>query len=442
MENPAGCDSLFILHLTIAPTYIEEVEAEACYSYTWVDQVLDESGDYERHFQSELGCDSLVTLHLTIKEAVHHEFEQQTCLPFTWNDITYYENGDYEQTFDAHNGCDSIVVMHLVFSDAMTSEFERTSCDSIHWYEHLCDHDDDYVHIFQSVQGCDSIVTMHFSMGGQIEYEYDTLACESFEWYGNSCSESGVTYSHLFHTPQGCDSLVTMHLTLNVTQVFTQFRSACDSIELNGVMYNTPGNYYVYGDTVHSQNGCDSLIYRINLTVTNSEQMGTIEGSHHVYVASNLVSGIYRYDIDTTGIVSNIMWSISNPDWQIVESHATYCRVLVATPGSGILIASFRTSTCGEMEKHFEINAGFFDVDENGVAVNVYPNPTKGTVTIEAEGIESIRLVNMMGQTLDWIEADRADSVMLNLNSLAPSIYLLEIKTINGIVKRRVVVCR
>jgi hypothetical protein len=94
------------------------------------------------------------------------------------------------------------------------------------------------------------------------------------------------------------------------------------------------------------------------------------------------------------------------------------------------------------MEKYFEINAGYFGIDEHGVEVNVYPNPTKGTVNIEAEGIESIRLTNMMGQVLDWVETDGADSVMLNLNSLAPSIYLLEIKTINGIVKRRVVVCR
>ena len=159
-------------------------------------------------------------------------------------------------------------------------------------------------------------------------------------------------------------------------------------------------------------------------------------------MASNLISGIYRYDIDTTGIVSDIAWSISNPDWQIVERQATYCRVLVSTPGSGLLIASFRTSTCGEMEKQFEINAGFFGVDENGVAVNVYPNPTKGTVTIEAEGIESIRVTNMMGQVLMWNEYDGSDSISLDLNRLIPSVYLLEVKTINGLVRQRVVLQR
>jgi hypothetical protein len=126
----------------------------------------------------------------------------------------------------------------------------------------------------------------------------------------------------------------------------------------------------------------------------------------------------------------------------VVEVANGYCRILVPTPGYATLTARFETATCGIMERQFVIHAGFFSVDENGVEVSIYPNPTKGTVTIEAEGIKSVRLVNMMGQTLDWVETDLANHVTLNLNHLAPSIYLLEIETVNGMVKRRVVLCR
>ena len=94
------------------------------------------------------------------------------------------------------------------------------------------------------------------------------------------------------------------------------------------------------------------------------------------------------------------------------------------------------------MEKQFVIHAGFFGIEEHEVDAKVYPNPTKGTVTVEAEGIESIRLTNMMGQVLDWREFGRSNTAILNLNGYEPSVYLLEIKTINGMVKRRVVVCR
>ena len=138
-----------------------------------------------------------------------------------------------------------------------------------------------------------------------------------------------------------------------------------------------------------------------------------------------------------------MVWILSNSDWQIVESGIGFCRVLVTTPGTAILTAHFQVEECGEMERTFVINAGFFDVEEmEGRKVQVYPNPTKGTVHIEAEGIESIRLTNMMGQVLEVREYGRADSLELNLSGFVPSVYLLEIKTAYGVVKRRVVVCR
>ena len=63
-------------------------------------------------------------------------------------------------------------------------------------------------------------------------------------------------------------------------------------------------------------------------------------------------------------------------------------------------------------------------------------------VTVEAEGIESIRVINMIGQTLDMQECGLANSVRLNMSGYTPSVYLFEIKTVNGWVKKRVVLCR
>ena len=442
VEDPSGCDSLFILHLTIAPNYEEEMEAEACYFYTWVDETYQQSGDYERHFVAQSGCDSLVVLHLTIKEAVYHEFEQQTCLPFTWNDITYYTDGDYEQTFDAYNGCDSIVTMHLVFRDALTSEFDRTACDTITWENQICDHDGDYFYTYQSQQGCDSIVTMHFTMADEIIHEFDTVACETFSWFEYEYITNGMVCSHKFQTPMGCDSVVIKHVYLNVTEVNTQFIPACDTYEYNGVIYDEPGIFFIGVDTVFSQYGCDSIVNRIRLEIKDSNQIGLISGLSNVYVSSNLVSGIYRYEIDPDEIQGDVNWSLSNADWQIWEAQDNYCRVLVTTPGTVTLTASFRTPECGEIVRAFEINAGFFGVGEQALEVNVFPNPTKGTVTVEAEGIESVRLTDMMGQVLEMRHCDHSDSILLNLNGYTPSVYLLEIKTINGTVKKRLVLCR
>lgn len=445
VENPSGCDSLFILHLTIAPTYEVEDEVEACNSYTWVDQVITESDMYERHFQSVDGCDSLVFLYVNIKTPVYHEFEQQTCLPFTWNDITYYTDGEYEQTFEGSNGCDSIATMHLVFSDAMTSEFERESCGTINWHEHVCDHDGDYSHTFQSEQGCDSIVTMHFTLTSGYNIEFDTIACDPFEWYGFNCqyyTPTGMTIHHVFETEQGCDSAVVKHVFLNVPDTSTQFISACDYIEYNGQVYDQPDVYYVYEDTVYSHAGCDSIIYRTRIEVKNSSSLGQINGVSNAYVSSNLISGIYRYQVDAEGLMGRVRWSLSNPEWDIVEENDNYCLVFIGVPGSATLTANFSVAECGDMERSFDIMAGYFGVNDPVVEAKIYPNPTQGKLTIEAEGIERVRVVNMVGQVLDEMIVGREDQLTLNMNGYAPSVYLLEIKTAYGITKRRVTVCR
>ena len=451
-QNIWGCDSIRELRLDFGDYAKKTEPVVECNEFTWPRNNVTYEYD-ESHPQvldsifipgDEVVCDSMIYLNLTLGRSYSDvEGEAMTeCSGFEWHGVTYYSDAVvYDTLKTAVTQCDSIISHQLTIIQPYHTEFEMTNCQDMWWFENHCDHDGDYDHLFTSIDGCDSLVTMHFTLGQYIEYEFDTLACERFQWYGNSCSESGQSYTHVFQTSQGCDSIVTMHLTLNVTQVFTQFVAACDSTFENGAWYY-PGNYYIYYDTVYTQNGCDSLIFRYNLTVSNSESVGMIEGSHDVYVASNLVSGIYRYDIDTTGVNGNVTWSLTNPDWQIVEIQPTYCRVLVATPGSSILSANFQTLTCGAMERQFEINAGFFGLDEQGIETNIYPNPTKGTLTVEAEGIESIRVVNMMGQTLAWNEYGRDDSVILSLNDLKPSVYLLEIKTMNGVARRRVVLQR
>ncbi|MBR5082157.1 MAG: T9SS type A sorting domain-containing protein [Bacteroidales bacterium] len=193
---------------------------------------------------------------------------------------------------------------------------------------------------------------------------------------------------------------------------------------------------------VHSSCG-DAESKVLTLSLKDSEQLGTINGASNVYVASSLISGIYRYEIDTEGLAGPATWSLSNLDWQIIEHGDDFCRVFVTTPGAATLTAHFNVEECGEMERSFEINAVFYGVDDyQGVDVHIFPNPTKGSVTIETEGIESLRLIDMMGQVLETREYDRSDSVTLNLSTYTPSVYLFEIKTVYGVVKKRLILCR
>lgn len=366
------------------------------------------------------------------------------CSGFVWNGVPYYDDAVlYEYLYTTHTHCDSIISYELTIIPPYEKDTVVESCKPFWWEGHYFESDgDSYQHTYTSVlQGCDSIVTMYFDLADALVYNFDTLACGPFQWYDNECNYEGV-FSHVFQTLQGCDSTVFMQVAFNQTEVLSEDVSACNEYVFNGQHFY-PGYHQIYYDTVYTQYGCISLVHCLNLTVKNSEQLGTISGSPSVYVASSLTTGIYRYEIDTEGLTGSVTWSLSNPDWQIVESGTDYCRVLVTTPGTASLTAHFNVADCGEMERTFEINAVYFDLDDHqAMEVRIFPNPTRGTLTIEAEGIIRVRVVDMMGQTLEVHEYGKQDQTTLNLNALAPSVYLLEIETENGMVKKRVIVCR
>ena len=450
LTNMANCDSVVDLQLNFDEFSSYTHNRLACGSYEW--EMNPGHIYYETQRDSVFvpavdpdDCDTWYFLELTLGHDTLIDGGSMTeCSGFEWHGVPYFQNAVvYDSLYTAVTHCDSIIRYDLTIIPPLSGEESIVSCQPVWWQEHYCDEPGDYQHTFLSPQGCDSIVTMHFSLSEVIVHEFDTLACEPFTWFDYDCNQSGMTCTHDFLTPMGCDSTVIMHVDLNSMEMSTQFIAACDYYELEGVVYEEPGVYLINMDTVFGQQGCDSIVYRIRLEIKDSDQMGHISGSSTVYVASNIISGIYRYEIDQEDIIGGVTWSLSNPDWQIVESQDSYCRIFVGTPGTSTLTATFQTEECGELKRDFEINAGFFDVgDYQRIEANVFPNPTKGTVTIECEGIESIRITDMMGQVLELRECDRSDSVVLSLAGYVPSVYLLEIKTVNGMVKKRVVLCR
>ncbi len=453
LTNANHCDSIVELNLSFDEYSSYTHTRTACDSYVWEmkPNITYTESTRDSIFVPAVGlddCDTWYYLELTVgHNSVNDGGIMTECSGFVWHGVPYYADAviyDTLQTPVTH--CDSIITYQLNIIPTIETDTSIVSCQPIMWQGQYCEEEGNYQHTFTSLQGCDSIVTMHFSLSDEIFYQFDTISCSPFTWYEHECFNNDTTYTHTFQTPAGCDSTVMMHVNLNTPVNNVRFQNACDSITINGVFYGIPEGesthtYRIIVDTLVGPNGCDSVLI-VNLMLRASQSIGQISGNSHVYVATNFFSGIYRYEIDTTDIVSPISWSLSNSDWQVVDQDEVSCQIFVPTPGSGELIAHFN-GNCGEMEHSFLINAGFYGVgDHDAIEANVYPNPTKGTVTVEAEGIESIRLTDMMGQVLNWREYDRSNTVILNLNGYAPSVYLLEIKTTEGMVKRRVVVSR
>lgn len=449
LTNASGCDSIVELQLDFDNYAAFTHDRTACGSFVWEmkpNHVYTESARDSVFVAatSDEDCDTWYYLNLTLgHDTVVDGGVLSMCSGFVWHGVAYYDDAIlYDSLLTVGTRCDSIVAYQLHVIEPVETDTSIVACNPIWWQEHYCEIEGDYQHVFQSIYGCDSIVTVHFSLSEQLYYEFDTLSCEPFQWYEYQCNTDGMTCSHLFQTSQGCDSTVVMHVALSAPVTTTIDIQACDSYEYDGVVYDVPGVVYFTLGTWQTMAGCDSVV-QVRLEINDSEAIGWIHGNASVFVASNLVSGVYRYEIDTEGVASGVVWSLANPAWQILEATDDHCTILVTTPGSNTLKANFIAEQCGEMERTFEINADYFGVDEQEIPdVQVYPNPTKGTLTIEAEGIESIRLMDMLGQVLEMNEYGRANSATLHLNGYAPSVYLLEIKTNNGMVNKRVMLYR
>lgn len=166
LESINGCDSIVILHLTVADRITHEFNHHECSnSFIWDGEAFTQSGDYERFYTSAGGCDSIVTLHLTMGHPQYSTFDTITCGVFVWNGQEYNTSGTYRQTFTTYDGCDSIVDYTLHLSGAVEGDtISASTCDSYHWLGTDYTETGLYSKALSSVLGCDSIVHLNLDV--------------------------------------------------------------------------------------------------------------------------------------------------------------------------------------------------------------------------------------------------------------------------------------
>ena len=81
------------------------------------------------------------------------------------------------------------------------------------------------------------------------------------------------------------------------------------------------------------------------------------------------------------------------------------------------------------------------DVNEHNLNASIYPNPTNGNVTIEAEGMQRLTVVNELGQVVYDAEVN-GDSATLNMSAFGTGVFMVRIYAENGVGVKRVTVIR
>ena len=134
--------------------------------------------------------------------------------------------------------------------------------------------------------------------------------------------------------------------------------------------------------------------------------------------------GNYAYGTEVTlTLLRNEDYRFVNwtEDGEVVSEEMTYVFTITR---DRTLVANFEY-TVGLVEQQAEIN--------------VYPNPTKGEVTLDGAGIDHIRIVNLYGQTVYSAKAE-GEQIRLDLTNFAKGIYMMHIDTENGQVVKQIVV--
>jgi len=81
---------------------------------------------------------------------------------------------------------------------------------------------------------------------------------------------------------------------------------------------------------------------------------------------------------------------------------------------------------------------GFFNPDLD--AIEVFPNPTNGKITVQAEGIERIEIIDIHGKEIQIvIEIGSSNNKEIDLSDFSKGIYIIKVTTKKGVVVGKVV---
>ncbi len=271
LQNQAGCDSIVNLNLTvILPT--TTVNAAICSgeSYMVGNASFTTAGTYAINLLNQNGCDSTVTLYLSVLPNVSATVNAVICSGESYfiGSNSFSTSGTYTIVLQNMNGCDSTVTLNLQVLPVSSSIVNEEICSGDTYSFNGFDYSvsGTYTAVYTSANGCDSTVTLNLNVLNPISSQTNATICpgDTYLFNGITYTQTG-TYSVTLQSIEGCDSIVNLNLTVLVTLPTSLNETICygESYFFQGNVYSSPG---VYSDTLQSQNGCDSII-NLNLTV-------------------------------------------------------------------------------------------------------------------------------------------------------------------------------
>jgi len=341
---------------------------------------------------------------------------------YTWHNTDYNDNGIFASNYLTANGCDSTYTLNLTV------------------------HELPFVYAGDDMNICEGSTISLTGSGTANQYNWNNNVVNSMSFQPLASNTYIVTGTDLL---TGCKDYDTIHVQLQPTPVvdagvaltvcegdsvtLTASGTATTYVWNNGVTNNVAfvvTNSDVFTVTGYDNYGCSDQDFTL-VSVTPVPAVALVLNDSVFCLTDNpmYLSGIPSAGtFYGTGVSGNMFY----PD--------------VAGPGDHDIIYSYTNG--GGCTGFDTTTVSVFDctgLDENNLFnVFIFPNPTSGqlSITFPAEDDYTISFINALGQIVQTEIIAAQKTAQLNLNSVAPGVYMLKIENAEGFVLKRVVVER
>ena len=257
-----------------------------------------------------------------------------------------------------------------------------------------------------------------------------------------TCGNQTYTYNWTGNLAAGATTEITLPTIDNGLQNGTTYTLNCQITKVNGEDFTsntksataTPSTAnaqgYVHFTIKTDQYGSETTWKFKKLDGTVLRQGGPYTNSVKTYEYFLVVpeDGCYQLDIlDSYGDgISNGIIKLQNPDGTVIASNN----------------GSFASSLTFFIDiTNHEENVGIESAQADQIAL--YPNPATSNITLTAgEQIESVKVVNTLGQVVYSNNSVNAAELSINTEEFNAGLYIATVKTANGIITKRFSVVR
>ena len=234
-----GCDSVYAIHIREYPKFFESATYALCKgdNYTWRGQIITEGGVYYDSLNSVHGCDSVYQLTVNMRNTYHTTLVETILSTgyYDFNGRVLRESGIYYEHFVSEkNGCDSLVELRLTVLPVYEVDETHEMCDgeTFVWHGQHLTETGNYTATLRSVHNTDSVVHLALTVYKPLVRTLPTVHIsdkESYTWQGQTYSATGTYEHHSTSVVTGCDSITRLRLVVHPTYHWDEYYTICDN---------------------------------------------------------------------------------------------------------------------------------------------------------------------------------------------------------------------